>query len=128
MSRLHLIQLHQSPPPANGSDRHVRQVRHVIESSLHLLMQTELLRSGNVLVLRLELAWFHATFYERSSSLNTTLYPNMRSAFSIPPCRSPTVSILPKSTPITTRVWAISGERPVTIRVAPMSRAASTVC
>src|SRR3989449_7121722 len=46
----------------------------------------------------------------------------------MPPCRSPTVAISLKSTPIVTSVWAISGDRPVTITVAPRSRDASTVC
>src|SRR5438046_142178 len=45
----------------------------------------------------------------------------------MPPCRSPTVFILLRSTPRVTRVWAISGDRPVTITIAPRSREASTV-
>src|SRR5437868_8483039 len=57
-----------------------------------------------------------------------TLYPSSRSACSIPPCRSPTVFIFPRSTPIFTIVCAISGESPVTMTVAPRSREASTVC
>jgi hypothetical protein len=40
----------------------------------------------------------------------------------MPPCKSPTVFILLKSTPIVTRVCAISGERRVTITVAPSRR------
>src|SRR5213592_1810161 len=43
----------------------------------------------------------------------------------MPPCRSPTVAISLKSTPIVTSVCAISGDRPVTITVAPSSREAS---
>src|SRR5438094_5080832 len=45
----------------------------------------------------------------------------------MPPCRSPTVFILPRSTPMLTRVWAISADNPVTMTVAPKSREASTV-
>src|SRR5216117_2386942 len=45
----------------------------------------------------------------------------------MPPCRSPTVFILLRSTPMVTSVWAISGDRPVTITLAPWSRDASTV-
>src|SRR5438093_1281694 len=45
----------------------------------------------------------------------------------MPPCKSPTVFILPRSTPMLTRVWAISADNPVTMTVAPKSREASTV-
>src|SRR2546426_8421270 len=45
----------------------------------------------------------------------------------MPPCRSPTVAISLRSTPMVTSVCAISGERPVTMTVAPSSRDASTV-
>src|SRR5213592_1810159 len=66
------------------------------------------------------------TFWARSSS-GTTLYPKSFSASSMPPCSSPTVAISLRSTPIVTSVCAISGDRPVTITVAPSSREASTV-
>src|SRR6266576_2558948 len=46
----------------------------------------------------------------------------------MPPWRSPTVAISLRSTPIVTSVCAISGERPVTMTVAPSRREASTVC
>jgi hypothetical protein len=36
--------------------------------------------------------------------------PSSRSASSRPPCRSPIVFILLRSTPIVTRVWAIFGD------------------
>src|SRR5439155_1045002 len=61
------------------------------------------------------------------SATGTTLYPSRCSASSMPPCRSPTVFIFPRSTPMLTRVWAISGDNPVTMTVAPRSRDASTV-
>src|SRR3954468_20744767 len=57
-----------------------------------------------------------------------TVKPSSRSASSSPPCRSPIVFILLRSTPIVTRVWAISGDSPVMITLAPISRDASTVC
>src|SRR5919205_902801 len=46
----------------------------------------------------------------------------------MPPWRSPIALTLERSTPRVTSVWAISGERPVMITLAPMSREASTVC
>src|SRR6266571_4587989 len=63
-----------------------------------------------------------------TSSKARTLYPSSRSASSMPPWRSPTVAISLRSTPIVTSVCAISGDRPVTITVAPSRRDASTVC
>ena len=41
--------------------------------------------------------------------------------------RSPTVRIIERFTPRSTRVWAIFDDRPVRIALAPISRAASTV-
>src|SRR5579859_205144 len=61
------------------------------------------------------------------SDNGSTLYPISRSASSMPPCRSPTVAISERSTPMVTSVCAISGDRPVTMTVAPSKRAASTV-
>src|SRR5439155_22529402 len=57
----------------------------------------------------------------------TTRRPRSRSASSTPPSSSATVVMLPRLIPRPTSVWATSRETPVTIAVAPMSRAASTV-
>lgn len=54
------------------------------------------------------------------SASAVTPYPSSRSACSMPPCRSPTVFIFPRSTPIVTSVCAISGDKPVTITVATL--------
>src|SRR5215469_16204486 len=89
------------------------------------------LKRRNQKVSLLENGDFHFSSLQivyRDSCNATTLYPNNLSACSIPPCKSPTVFILPKSTPMVTKVCAISGESPVTITVAPNSREASTVC
>src|SRR5574341_8697 len=63
----------------------------------------------------------------RTCVAGTDRSASSRAASSIPPCRSPTVAISLRSTPMVTRVWAISGDRPVTITVAPNRRDASTV-
>src|SRR5438445_10075118 len=64
----------------------------------------------------------------RTRSVAGARSASSRSASSMPPCRSPTVAISLRSTPMVTSVCAISGERPVTITVAPSRRDASTVC
>jgi hypothetical protein len=69
-----------------------------------------------------------ADSWSSASLALVTLKPSCRSASSMPPCRSPTVFILARSTPMVTSVWAISGDRPVMITSAPISRDASTVC
>src|SRR5213593_1622612 len=109
--------------PAHSVDEGVAKLEHVAvrKRGLHRRDQVRaLLENGD----------FHRFYLPSSgdvSVMGTTLYPRRRSASSIPPWRSPTVVILSSCTPMWTSVWAISGDRPVTMTVAPRSREASTV-
>src|SRR5438093_12281967 len=123
--------VHDDPPGADLADRQDQRVPQLLqvlvgERGLHRRDQIgALLEDRN---LHEPSRRSYSECWVVCSCVSTTLYPSRRSASSMPPWRSPTVFILPRSTPILTRVWAISGDSPVTITFAPRSRAASTVC
>src|SRR5256885_10015754 len=99
------------PEPANT-------LRDLLTQFTEVSIRQRRLHRGNDVLALLENRDFHEWFLAvrlvglngdyAASSIITTFTPSKRSASSIPPCKSPTVVISLKSTPIVTRVCAIS--------------------